>query len=51
MVKMVEIGNALVDPWSNAMVFTHKKTAATGEGKRPAVKRTQRTHALPFIWK
>jgi hypothetical protein len=49
MVQIVEKGNALVDLWNNAIVFTHIKTAATGVGKNPAVNITQRTHALPFI--
>jgi hypothetical protein len=51
MVKTVEKGRALVDPWNKATVFTHIKTKEVGTGKRPAVKRTQRTQFLPFIWK
>jgi hypothetical protein len=51
MVKIVEKGRALVDPWNKATVLTHIKTEDVGMGKRPAVKSTQRTQFLPFIWK
>lgn len=50
-VKIVENGSALVDPCTRAMVLTHMNTIAVGTGNNPDVKRTERTHALPPIWK